>query len=259
MEDNGTIRKFETGATRDTSQNKNDYEGFLSPLVIEAFGDYMSENRKQSDGSIRDSDNWQKGIPPMVYMKSGWRHFVQWWKLHRGLACKDERGRPVDMHHAICGLLFNAMGYFHEYLKAEALKSAGSAGNALDKIAAQVRAEKERDAFDKSLMPKPPEYPRYFESQGDVFVLTSPSIGRRYDSVGHWGVSNWSLRNLEGLSVTEEIHASEAVCRGLPNQISEWPQQLRDDYYSHNNGLYATPMPGTPVECQLERASVLND
>ena len=101
MEDNGTIRKFETGATRDTSQNKNDYEGFLSPLVIEAFGDYMSENRKQSDGSVRDSDNWQKGIPITAYVKSGWRHFLQWWKLHRGLPCQDEKGKPVDLHDSV--------------------------------------------------------------------------------------------------------------------------------------------------------------
>ena len=33
----GKIRKFETGATRDTDQGKYDYEGFLSPVVLDRF------------------------------------------------------------------------------------------------------------------------------------------------------------------------------------------------------------------------------
>lgn len=115
--DNKTIRKFETGATRDTAEGKFDYEGFLAPTVLEAFAAYMHKNRKQSDGSLRDSDNWQKGIPQSAYIKSGWRHFFQWWKLHRGLPCRDEKGNAVTLQDAICGLLFNAMGYLFESLK----------------------------------------------------------------------------------------------------------------------------------------------
>ena len=34
----GKIRKFKSGATRDTNEGKYDYEGFLHPVVIEAFG-----------------------------------------------------------------------------------------------------------------------------------------------------------------------------------------------------------------------------
>lgn len=113
------IRTFETGANRDSEAGKYDYEGFLSPLVIEAFGEYMNRNRKLADGSIRDSDNWQKGIPMKVYVKSGFRHFFQWWKLHRGHRCFDEKGKEVFLKDAICGLLFNAMGYLHEFLKCQ--------------------------------------------------------------------------------------------------------------------------------------------
>jgi len=40
MEDDGMKRTFDTGATRDTSQDKLDFEGFLSPLVIKRFGEY---------------------------------------------------------------------------------------------------------------------------------------------------------------------------------------------------------------------------
>ena len=111
------IRKFDTGATRDTDENKNDYEGFLCPLVIEEFGNYMNYHRIQSDGKIRDSDNWQKGIPKSQYMKSLWRHLHQLWKLHRGYKTIDEKGKEVTIPDAICAILFNAQGYLHEYLK----------------------------------------------------------------------------------------------------------------------------------------------
>jgi len=34
----GSVRQFETGANRDTDEGEPDYEAFLSPLAIEAFG-----------------------------------------------------------------------------------------------------------------------------------------------------------------------------------------------------------------------------
>jgi hypothetical protein len=114
--DDGTLRTFETGATRDTAEGKLDYEGFLSPLVLQRFAQYMDEHRVQSDGTLRDSDNWQKGIPLDQYMKSGWRHFFDWWAGHRG--------GSHDME-ALCALLFNVMGYMHEALKAATRKEIG--------------------------------------------------------------------------------------------------------------------------------------
>ncbi len=107
------MREFDTGATRDTNEGKPDYEGFLSPLVIERYGQYMTKHRKQSDGGLRDSDNWQKGIPKDVYIKSAWRHFVDWWKEHRGLGSRE------GLEDALMALLFNVMGYAHEVLKAK--------------------------------------------------------------------------------------------------------------------------------------------
>jgi hypothetical protein len=111
-----TIRTFTTGATRDTDENKPDYEGFLSPLVIQRFGEYMNKNRRQNDGSLRDSDNWQKGIPFTAYAKSGWRHFFAWWKGHRAWV-PDEHDNPVHLEEDLCALLFNVQGYLHELLK----------------------------------------------------------------------------------------------------------------------------------------------
>lgn len=105
------MRQFETGATRDVDTNKFDYEGFLHPSVVERFAEYMHENRLQADGKLRDSDNWQKGIPKDAYMKSAFRHFMDIWKEHRGIKTKD------GMEKAICALMFNVMGYLFEILK----------------------------------------------------------------------------------------------------------------------------------------------
>jgi hypothetical protein len=108
------LRTFETGATRDTEDGKLDFEGFLSPLVIRRFGEYMHAHRVQSDGTVRDSDNWQKGIPFDAYMKSGWRHFFDWWAMHRW---DPENVEDTEFLEAsICALLFNAQGYLHELL-----------------------------------------------------------------------------------------------------------------------------------------------
>lgn len=107
------MRKFNTGATRNDDKNKYDYEAFLSPLVIERYAEYMHKHRIQEDGTLRDGDNWQKGIPKEAYMKSGWRHFFDWWKEHRGIASRE------GLEDALCALLFNVSGYLHEHLKAK--------------------------------------------------------------------------------------------------------------------------------------------
>ena len=116
----GEMRKFETGATRDTDLGKNDYEGFLSPAVIERYGDYMTKHRKQADGQLRDSDNWQKGIPKTAYMKSLWRHFLDLWFMHRGHKRYDDITKEeLTKSGVLCAILFNVMGYLHETLKEE--------------------------------------------------------------------------------------------------------------------------------------------
>lgn len=109
----GAIRKFTTGANRDTDNNKLDYEGFFSPIVMECFAEYMNKCRKLKDGTTRESDNWQKGIPLDVYMKSMYRHFMDVWMEHRGYASRE------GIIEGLCGLLFNVQGYLFEILKAE--------------------------------------------------------------------------------------------------------------------------------------------
>lgn len=118
-------RQFATGATRDADEGKPDYEAFLSPLVVYAYGVHMKRHTKGPDGKAREGDDWQQGIPLGVYMKSMWRHFFDVWATHRRF------GQPGNKHQgiylairkerivtALCALLFNVMGYLHEYLKA---------------------------------------------------------------------------------------------------------------------------------------------
>lgn len=107
-------RTFETGATRDTDTGKLDFEGFLSPAVVQRYGEYMHTCRILPDGTLRDSDNWQQGIPLAVYMKSKWRHFLETWTLHR----KGVHGKAIE--DALCAELFNTMGMLHEELKLRA-------------------------------------------------------------------------------------------------------------------------------------------
>jgi hypothetical protein len=108
------MREFETGATRDTDEGKLDYEGFLSPLVLKRYAEYMHKHRIQADGKLRASDNWQKGIPVSAYMKSLWRHFFDVWALHRH---QDWVSTEMSQEDALCAMLFNVMGMLHETLR----------------------------------------------------------------------------------------------------------------------------------------------
>jgi len=109
------MRTFTTGATRDEDKEKPDYEGYLSPAVIERFGQYMTKHRVQADKTIRDSDNWQHGIPRDVYMKSMWRHLMDVWLCHRKNHQLSREG-ITGLEDATCALLFNVMGYLSELL-----------------------------------------------------------------------------------------------------------------------------------------------
>lgn len=107
------MRKFNTGATRDGDSKKLDYEGFLSPIVLRRYAEYMHKYRMQPDGNLRSSDNWQKLFGETleehldVCMKSANRHMMDWWLEHRGFDSRD------GIEEAICGLLFNAMAYLY--------------------------------------------------------------------------------------------------------------------------------------------------
>lgn len=102
------MRTFTSGATRDSDENKIDFDGFLSPEALAAFGAYMHKHRFQADGKLRPSDNWKKGIPMDAYMKSMWRHFFEVWQAHHA---------GTDPTEALCAMMFNVQGMLHETVK----------------------------------------------------------------------------------------------------------------------------------------------
>ena len=109
----GDTRQFDTGATRDTAEGKFEYGGFLSPIVLQRFGEYMHKHREQSDGTLRASDNWQKGIPVRVYLESLLRHVMDIWLYRLGFG---ERAKE-SYEEALCAALFNIQGLLFEELK----------------------------------------------------------------------------------------------------------------------------------------------
>jgi hypothetical protein len=103
------VRRFESGATRDTDEGKLDYEGFFSPRVLRRRAEYMQVHAVQADGESRSSDNWQKGIPTEAYMKSLIRHCFHAWELWR-----DGEDSYLDLEDALCAVCFNAEGLLFE-------------------------------------------------------------------------------------------------------------------------------------------------
>lgn len=110
------VREFTSGATRSADTTRYDPEAFMSPIVIERYCEYMNKHRKQPDGSIRDGDNWQKGIPIPVYMKGMWRHFLHLWTRHRGYKVQDP-GATTNQEEDLCAIMFNAQGMLFEMIK----------------------------------------------------------------------------------------------------------------------------------------------
>lgn len=113
----GQVARFASGATRDTDAGKLDYEGFLSPLVLRRFAHYMHKHRQQSDGTVRDGDNWQRGMTRKRYRQSLLRHVMELWLVERGAGHAPASARdPQDEDEILCAILFNAQGLLLERL-----------------------------------------------------------------------------------------------------------------------------------------------
>lgn len=143
------VRTFDSGATRNLDDTKPDFEGFLSPLVLRAYGRYMHKHRILPTGDMRASDNWQAGIPLDVYVKSAFRHFLDFHAGHRGYETAQ------SLEDDLCALIFNASGYLHELEKAKQASHAQSLSVIAAKqiaaatIMAHVPPYLERDADDE--------------------------------------------------------------------------------------------------------------
>lgn len=110
------IRVFKSGASRNSSLNKYDYEGFNHPLVDHSFAKYMHHHRKLEDGSYRDSDNWQKGIPVKELMRSFRSHVQDVMLINRGIKVFEDK-KEVTLEEALNGVKFNLNAMVLDLLK----------------------------------------------------------------------------------------------------------------------------------------------
>jgi hypothetical protein len=114
------MRDFESGATRNNADNKFDYDGFNASICDHSYGEYMHSHRMQADGTMRDGDNWQKGIPIPVYRKSMFRHMQDLRRCLDGFdVYNPDNDEPVDAIELLNAIEFNVKGMKFEILKEE--------------------------------------------------------------------------------------------------------------------------------------------
>lgn len=106
------MREFETGAKRSENTGKPDYSGFISPLALKRFGQYMLKHQLCEDGTLRSSSNWKKGMPLESYKESGIRHMIDFWDAY-------EAGNMEEAEELACAMFFNIQGFLHERQKAK--------------------------------------------------------------------------------------------------------------------------------------------
>lgn len=109
------IRQFASGAIRDTSEGKLEYARFNSPLVMKRYAEYMDLHRKQSDGNLREPDNWMNLFGDNhedVCLDSLMRHLMDVWLINKGFPNEARE----DIESALCAILFNVNAYLFKIL-----------------------------------------------------------------------------------------------------------------------------------------------
>lgn len=109
-DDEPQIRTFDSGATRDALTGKLAVHRFMSPKVVKRYCEYLESHRVQTNGEVRDPDNWKKGMPKEVYAESLFRHvMIDAWEQFESTGTITED--------TLCAILFNASGFLFEGLR----------------------------------------------------------------------------------------------------------------------------------------------
>ena len=108
-----TLRTFETGATRSPLGDKLEYKGYLNPMVLKRYAEYMKKHQTQSDGGQRAADNWQKGIALASLYDSKIRHDMDIWLYSEGYSGE----MTEDIEESLCASIFNSMAILKQVLE----------------------------------------------------------------------------------------------------------------------------------------------
>lgn len=111
--ENPTIRKFATGAIRSALGNKLEYDGYLNPLVLKRFAEYMKKHQTQPDGEQRAADNWQKNIPMASLHDSKKRHDFDVWLHLKGYS----EEATETMEESLCAAIFGNMAMLKQVME----------------------------------------------------------------------------------------------------------------------------------------------
>ena len=112
---NKSVRIFNSGATRDNNEGKLEFARFMSPIVLKRFAEYMDLHRKQTDGNLREPDNWMNLFGDKhedVCLDSLFRHVMDVWLINKGFQTEARE----DIEPALCANLFNAQAWLFKVL-----------------------------------------------------------------------------------------------------------------------------------------------
>lgn len=97
------MRKFTTGAVRDSEDGKPDYIETISWTALHRFAQYMTAKKaKYGEG------NFKKGMPIAAYERSLVRH------LEKYIRNKYENGQDELEEDHLSAIVFNTLGIMHE-------------------------------------------------------------------------------------------------------------------------------------------------
>jgi len=102
------MRKFNSGAVRDSDDSKPDYIETISWTAFRKFGEYMTSKKGRYG-----SGNFKKGIPIASYEQSLVRH------LQIYLENKYEQGKHEVKEDHLSAMVFNIFGILHEQARWE--------------------------------------------------------------------------------------------------------------------------------------------
>lgn len=193
------VRKFDTGAFRDTDSHKLQFTRSLSPIVLIRYVEFMREHNNTADGQ-RDEGNWKKGFTRKSYMESKFRHLIETWLIQDGLKeYLDLDPKQLDnvddlmleeLIESLCAEFFNTQGFLHvllleqrerrEKLKEDKLSKKKNSIKATRKISIKTKQAAKRN--ERRKIPVVHYYPEHRRKQYGTYICGIMSSKRTIET-----------------------------------------------------------------------------